>query len=154
MSREGKATEIGGLDRLIKRYAHGAYVTRTQDIPEHVYRQYMREFADELATLRDRIERETVVNDIDKRAREAADAVGVTPYSDMRLFVEQAVKHALSALASVPERVEATTTWPSGCVKPNSCSRHKQCMYANCKNEGRDIRSEVEAALASTEASS
>ena len=55
-------------------------------------------------------------------------------------------------LASAPERVEATTSWPAGCVKPNSCGRHKQCMYAKCKNEGRDICSEVEAALASREA--
>lgn len=61
-------------------------------------------------------------------------------------------RRILSALASAPERVEATTAWPAGCVKPNSCSRHKQCMYANCKNEGRDIRSEVEASLASREA--
>jgi len=28
--------------------------------------------------------------------------------------------------------------WPSGCLKPSSCERHKACMYVGCPNEGRD----------------
>lgn len=40
---------------------------------------------------------EAELANIDARASEAADAVGVTPHSDMRLFVEQAVKYALNA---------------------------------------------------------
>lgn len=38
--------------------------------------------------------------EIDRRAKFAADAVGVTPHSDMRLFVERAVKYALATPAN------------------------------------------------------
>lgn len=45
---------------------------------------------------------------IDVQANKAADAVGVTPYSDMRPFVVQAVKYALCSLPAIGEgsRVE------------------------------------------------
>jgi len=60
------------------------------------------------------------VDDIDRRAKEAADAIGVTPHSDMRLFVEQAAKYAISALETdhiadagkMIEPVEADTKQP------------------------------------------
>lgn len=41
---------------------------------------------------------------IEAAAKEAADAVGVTPHSDMRPFVEQAVKYALARKAEALER--------------------------------------------------
>lgn len=41
--------------------------------------------------------------------------------------------------------------WPSGCLKPNSCSRHFTCMYARskdqCRHYGHDLKADVEAAL-------
>lgn len=46
---------------------------------------------------------------------------------------------------------QATSPWPSGCLKPNSCARHFGCMYARsadqCRHYGRDLKADVEAAL-------
>jgi hypothetical protein len=36
--------------------------------------------------------------------------------------------------------------WPAGCHDPDSCARHKTCMYIRCRHEGRSIAGEVEAA--------
>lgn len=37
--------------------------------------------------------------------------------------------------------------WPSGCHSPGSCTRHKQCMYVNCRYEGTDIKDAILSAL-------
>jgi len=59
-----------------------------------------------------------VVTDINKAARQAADAVGVTPNSDMRPFVEQAVKFALAAHAEPAGESEPVKHGP-GCGSHN-----------------------------------
>lgn len=37
--------------------------------------------------------------------------------------------------------------WPIGCIKPNSCARHRQCMYAQspekCRHFGRDLTDDI-----------
>ena len=41
--------------------------------------------------------------------------------------------------------------WPARCIKPNSCSRYRTCVYAmnaeQCPHHGRDIGPDVDAAL-------
>lgn len=37
--------------------------------------------------------------------------------------------------------------WPAQCLHPNSCSRHKQCMYIGCPYEGISIKADIDAAL-------
>lgn len=64
--------------------------------------QFMRNAAKENREAAERLAGALEVADIESVARKAADAVGVTPHSDVRPFVEQAVKYALSALASHP----------------------------------------------------
>lgn len=39
--------------------------------------------------------------------------------------------------------------WPVGCHDPDSCARHKACMYVKCRHGGRSIAGEVEAAMIS-----
>lgn len=48
----------------------------------------------------------SAIEAIEKAAKAAADAIGVTPHSDMRIFVEQAVKYALSAEVRKAEALE------------------------------------------------
>jgi hypothetical protein len=38
--------------------------------------------------------------------------------------------------------------WPVGCHSANSCDRHQQCMYVNCKYENQDIKADIAAAKA------
>jgi hypothetical protein len=41
------------------------------------------------------------------------------------------------------------SAWPVGCHDPESCGeRHRSCMYLGCRHEGRDITSEIDAAVA------
>lgn len=35
--------------------------------------------------------------------------------------------------------------WPGGCHDPDSCARHKSCMYQRCTHEGAWIRGEIDA---------
>lgn len=41
--------------------------------------------------------------------------------------------------------------WPLGCIKPNACSRHRECVYAQsarqCPHHGKDLTADIEAAL-------
>ena len=43
-----------------------------------------------------------------------------------------------------------SAAWPSGCIKPGSCSRHRQCVYAQssaqCRHLGKDLTDEIKAA--------
>ena len=43
--------------------------------------------------------------------------------------------------------IRSTVLWPYGCHDPDSCARHKACMYIQCLNNGRDIAGEVEASI-------
>ncbi len=40
-----------------------------------------------------------------------------------------------------------TAPWPAGCLKPNSCARHRRCMYApsseQCRHYGLDLTEAV-----------
>ncbi|PXW55593.1 hypothetical protein [Methylobacterium sp. B4] len=42
--------------------------------------------------------------------------------------------------------------WPSGCIKPNACARHRQCVYAmsaeKCRHFGQGLGPAIEAAEA------
>lgn len=38
--------------------------------------------------------------------------------------------------------------WPAGCHSPNSCDRNQICMYANCRYEHQDIKSDIATAKA------
>ena len=68
--------------------------------------------------------------DIVKAAEVAADMVGVTPYSDMRVHVEYAARYALladRAARSVPEAGKAVVkplVWADGDVYAQSCHAH------------------------------
>ena len=42
----------------------------------------------------------------------------------------------------------AALKWPNGCHDPDSCSRHKRCMYVQCRNLNRDIKDEIGEAVA------
>lgn len=37
-----------------------------------------------------------------------------------------------------------STAWPEDCIHPGSCSRHRMCMYTNCRHENRDISAEID----------
>lgn len=45
--------------------------------------------------------------------------------------------------------------WPAGCIKPNSCARHRACMYGRnkeaCRHFGRDIGAAIDAAISRKE---
>lgn len=47
----------------------------------------------------------------------------------------------MSDIAPAPPR-----TWPSGCHDPDSCARHRRCMYIQCEHKGRDISAQIDAA--------
>jgi hypothetical protein len=53
--------------------------------------------------------------------------------------------------AAQPSDQATGTAWPSGCIKPNACSRHRQCMYARsveqCRHFDQDLTQAVEAAV-------
>lgn len=64
-----------------------------------------------------------------------------TVKEDMRAALE-------AALAVGAEENPTVSAWPIGCHDPTSCGeRHRQCMYLKCRHEGRDITSEIDAAI-------
>jgi len=45
------------------------------------------------------------------------------------------------------------STWPVGCHSPNSCARHRRCMYVRCRHEtDQDLKSDIDKAVATEEA--
>lgn len=42
--------------------------------------------------------------------------------------------------------------WPAACLHPNSCARHRDCMYLGCEHQGFSIADGVDAALAALKA--
>ena len=50
-------------------------------------------------------------------------------------------KEAVAWLEKRPYR------WPNGCHDPDSCARHKGCMYVQCKNWSVDISTQIAAAF-------
>jgi hypothetical protein len=41
--------------------------------------------------------------------------------------------------------------WPSGCLKPGTCERHRSCAYRPCKWKDTDIAPLIDAAVAALE---
>lgn len=78
---------------------------------------------------------------IDALAAKAADAVGVTPYSDMRLFVEQAVKYALESY-STPPAAEVTEGWQ---LVPKEPTEEMLDAYWHQTGESKEMRSRTHA---------
>lgn len=37
--------------------------------------------------------------------------------------------------------------WPVGCHSPNSCQRHGQCMYVQCRHQGKDVKAAIDEML-------
>lgn len=82
-----------------------------------------------------------------------ADALGLELCSDAYLSLlpdgYAAIRAARAATAreGEAEPPKADAPWPAGCIKPNSCARHKVCMYGlkddSCRHRSRDIREEV-----------
>lgn len=68
------------------------------------------------------------------------EAMGVHPLAPADPEAEHAARRARAA----------KEPWPAMCIKPNACSRHRQCMYAmsaeTCRHFGKDIGAEVDAA--------
>ncbi|UYW25735.1 hypothetical protein OKC48_21045 [Methylorubrum extorquens] len=66
---------------------------------------------------------------------------------------ECAARTALARAATAGEG-RSDGAWPSGCIKPNACSRHRTCVYAmsaeKCQHFGQDLT----AAIAQAEAPS
>ncbi len=63
---------------------------------------------------------------------------------------ERRVRAEALARAYRDERTAAhgnTAPWPAGCLKPNSCARHRRCMYApsseQCRHYGLDLTEAV-----------
>lgn len=48
----------------------------------------------------------------------------------------------------VGKAVEGSATWPNGCRHPNSCARHRDCMYLGCEHRGFDIGPQIDACRA------
>lgn len=48
----------------------------------------------------------------------------------------------------VVKAVENPATWPNGCCHPNSCARHRDCMYLGCEHRGFDIGPQIDACRA------
>ena len=50
---------------------------------------------------------------------------------------------ALAGAATEEGQADKAAPWPSGCIKPNACSRHRTCMYAQsaaaCRHFGQDL---------------
>ena len=71
-------------------------------------------------------------------------------------YIAQQIR-ALAAVTpaplSIPER-EKVRKWPLGCLKPNTCARHKACAYMPCPYrdlDAADVREQIESALAALE---
>lgn len=60
-------------------------------------------------------------------------------------LIEQAERAALQGEPT--PKTQPAMSWPNGCHSPNSCTRHRACMYFGCHHEGQDIKPEIEAAL-------
>lgn len=52
--------------------------------------------------------------------------------------------------AAAETRPQGEWVWPSGCQSPNSCLRHRACMYIKCPHEGRDITAQTLTAALTT----
>ena len=45
------------------------------------------------------------------------------------------------------------SNWPAGCHSPNSCARHRRCMYVRCRHENdANLKSDIDKAVATEEA--
>jgi hypothetical protein len=90
-------------------------------------------------------------------------ADGRYSFADLAIFTKACLPDILAALrapqgdgaearrsARAPA-APADAPWPAGCIKPNSCSRHRQCMYAGsvkqCRHFGQNLTQAVETAV-------
>jgi len=63
-------------------------------------------------------------------------------------------EHILCAAAiralPIPEEVKpklgTPSVWPNACKHPNSCARHRECMYWGCEHHGFSIADQIDAA--------
>lgn len=57
---------------------------------------------------------------------------------------------AARAATAETAKPAAEAAWPTGCIKPNACSRHRTCVYAmsaeKCRHFGQDLGPAIEAA--------
>lgn len=45
-------------------------------------------------------------------------------------------------------RRNTMSNWPAGCHSPNSCARHRQCMYIRCWHENdANLKSDIDKAV-------
>lgn len=60
------------------------------------------------------------------------------------------MRAALSTEGGEKPEPEPDTRWPNGCRKPNSCARHRQCIYAmrkdQCRYLGENIGPDIDRA--------
>ncbi|CAO4137207.1 hypothetical protein [Methylorubrum extorquens] len=64
-----------------------------------------------------------------------------------------AARTALARAATAGEG-RSDGAWPSGCIKPNACSRHRTCVYAMSAEKCRHFGQDLTAAIAQAEAPS
>lgn len=106
---------------------------------------------------RDRLKRENhdLGNEIDSLEEEGCDADDTIRKLEAerdRLAAELAEERARPKLKI--KRVERQPlvvdepAWPNGCYSLSSCSRHLACMYHGCRHEGRNVKPEIEVAIA------